>query len=157
MWKQSTECSGLNEPPFDEEHFSEWFDWFDDCMSGSVDVPGLPDPPPPPPCRPRRTVVVHGVCYEIVCTIDGPELRPCLENPQTVLTNTILIIAIRITNKGFVVQTQSSKGIKTDTVKHGMTRLKHLGAALIYKKPLPGADLKKITKVFWKEMDKLIK
>jgi hypothetical protein len=156
MWKQTMECSGLNEPPFDEEHFSEWFDWFDGCMSGNNDVPGLPDPPPIPPCRPRRTVIVHGACYEIVCTIDGPELRPCPENPQPVLTGSILIIAIRITNKGFVVQTLSSKGIKTDTVKQGKTRLKHLGAALIYKKPLPAADVKKIPKIFWKEMDSLI-
>ena len=54
------ECSGLNEPDF-EDNPSEWFDLFDDCMSREIQNPE-PQNPTAPPCRPR-TVHINGKCF----------------------------------------------------------------------------------------------
>jgi len=143
MWKQSFECSGINEPNF-EDNPSGWFDWFDDCMSGENGN----HEPPPIPCRPGR-YSVNGKCWQIVCTTDGTELRPCFTTPIPPNINSVIVTAVCITNNGFLVQTQSAKGLKTDKIKHGKIRLKHIAAALIYKKPLPNPEIKKVASTFW--------
>src|SRR5215831_12232271 len=102
MWKQTAECSLFNQPDFESDP-SGYFDWLDDCQSGAVEVPEPPQPPPPPPCKPMK-YTVNGKCWEVHCTVDGPEIRPCLKSPVGGLKSPV-IIAIRITNDGFHVQT----------------------------------------------------
>ena len=155
MWKQTFECSSLNEPDFEDDP-SGWFDWYDDCASGADPVAEPPQPPSLPPCRPRH-YTVNGKCWEVVCTNEGPEIRPCLKTPVPPNLTAIEILAIRIANDGFHVQTLSKGGLLMEKIKHGKIKLKHLGAAMIFKQALPELSIKKIKPDFWQKLKPLPK
>ena len=154
MWKNNDpQCSVFNEPPFDPEHFSDWFDWFDDCMSGEIQIgPPSTTPPNPPPCKPGVRIV-NGRCIEVFCTVDGPQIQGCYKIPRTPIIKYAVISGIRVTNNGYIVQTFGPTGLRTETVPKGKVRLRHLGSALLTQKKLPQASINKVPAKFWKSFD----
>jgi len=155
MWNLGAEeCHYYNEPVFEDNPIA-WYEWYDSCNSFQPEHPAEdPIPPPPPPCRPRK-YNVNGRCWEVVCTEEGPEIRPCLSTPETPVLTGILISSIRVTNQGYKMKIISAKGSKTVTVKPGTIKLRHLGTAMMLKRKLPDADIKNISTTFWNKMGSL--
>ncbi len=143
MWNIADEsCAYFNEPDIEENPIA-WYDWYDSCLIiPETEDPEPPTPPDPPPCRPRK-FTANGNCWEIVCTEEGPEIRPCLKPNTNRVSTTIRVLV------------QSALGFKAITIKHGKIKLKHLASAMIYKKALPDANIKKVGTKFWSGLKEL--
>lgn len=151
MSNRISKFNPLTEPEFNQNTFSDWFDWwyeYNQWLNEWLDdLETKPPTFPPPVCRPER-VTINGKCFEKICTPTGPLLQHCYFGD--ILHDKPLIKAIRITDKGYQVDVQSKKGVQSFFVKYKDIKLRHLGLALIHEKPLPNINILKVRSSFWK-------
>ena len=154
-WKLGSECSGLNQPVFEDDPEGYW-DWVDGCITDDPIAEPIPPEPPQPPCNPIRWIDGRRKCWERICTPFGPEIRPCFDRPVAVLSKQPQIIALRITADGYTVHVATKQGIKVRKVAHGQVKLAHLASAMLNRSKLPTAEIRKIPAVFWAKQKKVV-
>jgi hypothetical protein len=129
------------EPPFEQDPFA-WLSWVDRLLTDSPDR--LRN------VRPSNIWVDdagHG--WRVVATPDGPEVRPCLENPFLVHGPLPRITAICVTERTLAIELTSREFREVDEVALGRVRVRDLGVAMLTRTELPHHGIERVDEDTW--------
>jgi hypothetical protein len=90
----------------------------------------------------------------MLCTEEGPEIRPCLDWESYPSSNS-RILAIRLGRNGYTVLTGRRGALKTQDVFADEIKLTDLVRALVARSALPTTDLRKIPASYWNSRPQL--